>query len=52
MNKYVFAYYGEPNFNSPEEGKKHMSQWGAWMKTHGYENVILSLYGLQRKIGR
>ena len=33
MNKYVFAYYGEPKFKSPEEGKKHMTEWGAWMKT-------------------
>ena len=33
MNKYVFAYYGEPQFNSPEEGKAHMAEWRAWTKT-------------------
>ncbi len=35
MNKYVFAYYGEPQFKSPEEGKKHMSEWSTWMKSLG-----------------
>ena len=35
MNKYVLAYYGEPHFNSPEEGKKHMGEWGAWVKGLG-----------------
>ena len=35
MNKYVFAQYGEPHFNSPEEGKEHMSQWSAWVKSLG-----------------
>ena len=35
MNKYVFAYYGEPNFSNPEEGKRHMTEWVAWMKSLG-----------------
>ena len=35
MNKYLFAYYGEPQFKSPEDGKKHMAEWGAWMNTLG-----------------
>ncbi len=35
MNKYVFAYYGEPSFKSQEEGKKHMAQWRTWVKGLG-----------------
>ena len=35
MNKYVFAYYGEPHFNNPEEGQKHMAEWSTWMKGLG-----------------
>ena len=35
MTRYVFAYYGEPQFKNPEEGKKHMAEWGAWMKSLG-----------------
>ena len=35
MNKYVFAYYGEPQFNSPEEGKAHMAEWRAWTNALG-----------------
>ena len=35
MNKYVFAYYGEPQFKSPEDGKKHMDEWREWTKTLG-----------------
>ena len=31
MSDYVFAYYGEPKFESPEEGAKHMAKWQAWM---------------------
>ena len=35
MPNYVFAYYGEPNFKNPDEGKKHMAEWGAWVKGLG-----------------
>ena len=35
MKKFAFAYYGEPNFKSPEEGQKHMAQWGTWVKKLG-----------------
>lgn len=31
MNNYVFAYYGEPKFASPEQGAKHMAKWKAWV---------------------
>jgi hypothetical protein len=31
MNNYVFTYYGEPKFKSPEEGAKYMAKWKAWM---------------------
>lgn len=30
MSKYAFAYYGEPKFDSPEEGGKYMAKWEAW----------------------
>ena len=39
MNKYAFSYYGEPQFKSPEEGKKHMGEWRAWMETLGKSMV-------------
>lgn len=35
MSKYVLAYYGEPHFENPEEGTRHMTEWGAWMKALG-----------------
>ncbi len=35
MKQYVFAYYGEPKFKNPDDGKKHMAEWGAWMKLLG-----------------
>jgi hypothetical protein len=31
MSKYVFTYYGEPKFESPEEGSKYMAKWQAWV---------------------
>jgi|CXWL01.1.fsa_nt_gi hypothetical protein len=31
MTDYVFAYYGEPKFESPEKGAKHMAKWKAWV---------------------
>ena len=31
MPNYVFAYYGEPTFESREEGAEHMAKWRAWM---------------------
>jgi len=30
MSNYVFTYYGEPNFKSPDEGGKYMAKWLAW----------------------
>ena len=30
MPNYAFVYYGEPKFESPEEGSKHMAKWQAW----------------------
>ncbi len=35
MKKFVLTYYGEPSFTRPEDGKKYMADWGAWMKTLG-----------------
>lgn len=31
MSNYAFAYYGEPKFQSPEEGAKYMTKWKAWV---------------------
>ena len=31
MPKFVFAYHGNPDINSPEEGQVHMKKWKAWM---------------------
>lgn len=31
MPDYVFAYYGEPTFESREAGTEHMTKWRAWM---------------------
>ncbi|MBL4645179.1 MAG: hypothetical protein JKY99_01835 [Rhizobiales bacterium] len=30
MQKYVFAYHGQPKIESKEEGKAHMEKWMAW----------------------
>jgi hypothetical protein len=35
MKKYVFAYYGEPHFQTPEAGKKHMAEWRLWVQKLG-----------------
>ncbi len=35
MPNYAFAYYGEPKFESPEEGSKYMAKWTAWMSALG-----------------
>ena len=31
MPNYVFAYYGEPTFESRAKGAEHMGKWQAWM---------------------
>jgi hypothetical protein len=31
MRNYVFAYYGEPKFRSPEEGAKYKEKWMTWV---------------------
>jgi len=31
MSNYAFAYYGEPKFESPEEGAKYHAKWKAWV---------------------
>lgn len=30
MPKYALAYFGEPNFQSREEGAAHQQKWMAW----------------------
>jgi hypothetical protein len=35
MPDYVFAYYGEPKFASPEKGAQHMAKWKAWISGLG-----------------
>ncbi|OIQ38672.1 MAG: hypothetical protein BM560_18650 [Roseobacter sp. MedPE-SWde] len=31
MPKFVLAYHGHPDVNTPEEGAKMMAAWKAWM---------------------
>ena len=31
MTKFIFAYHGNPDINSPEEGQAHMKKWMEWM---------------------
>ncbi len=31
MPKFVLAYHGKPDVNSPEDGAKMMADWKAWM---------------------
>ena len=31
MPNYIFAYYGEPKFERPEEGAKHQERFMAWV---------------------
>jgi len=35
MQKFTFAYYGEPKFKSPEEGAKYKEKWRAWVRGLG-----------------
>ena len=35
MQKFTFAYYGEPKFKSPEEGAKDKEKWRAWVRGLG-----------------
>ncbi len=30
MKKFILAYYGQPNFTSAEEAKKHQELWKEW----------------------
>jgi len=41
MSDYVFAYHGGKEFDSPEEGQKHMKKWRAWLQGLG-DAVITS----------
>jgi len=40
MSNYVFTYYGEPNFKSPDEGGKYMAKWLAW--TDGLGDALVN----------
>lgn len=35
MPEYVFTYYGEPRFESPETCSTHMAKWEAWISGPG-----------------
>lgn len=39
MPKYLLAYHGTPQFDSPEDGKQHMEKWREWSQGLG-EAVI------------
>jgi|SRR3989304_3487816 len=45
MPSYVYAYYGEPKFDSPEEGAKYMAKWQAWVGGLGDAMVNLTPLG-------
>jgi hypothetical protein len=30
VSSYAIAYYGEPEFKSPEDGAKYQAKWRAW----------------------
>lgn len=31
MVDYVISYFGEPSFNSPEEGSQYQKKWRSWI---------------------
>ena len=35
MPNFVFTYYGEPQFTSPEDGAAYMGRWQAWVGSIG-----------------
>lgn len=35
MHKFLITYYGGDSFESPEQGKAHMTNWMAWMQGLG-----------------
>lgn len=35
MPNYVLAYYGAPNFETPEAGQAHQVKWTAWIEGLG-----------------
>src|SRR5712691_7947275 len=39
MPNYAFTYYGEPRFESPEEGTEHLARWQAWVGSLGHALV-------------
>jgi hypothetical protein len=40
MPEYVFTYYGEPRFESPETCNTHMAKWEAWIS--GLGNALVN----------
>ena len=39
MKRFTLTYYCEPKPKNPEEGRKHMEQWMAWVKSLGKSMV-------------
>ena len=35
MGNYAISYFGEPSFNSPEEGSLYQTKWRAWVSGLG-----------------
>ena len=35
MSNYAITYFGEPSFDSPEQGGKYMEKWGGWISSLG-----------------
>ena len=50
MSHYVFAYYGEPKFASPEEGATYRAKWQAWAGGIGDAFVNLTPMGMPKTV--
>ncbi len=53
MQKFIFAYHGNPDIKSPEEGQAHMTAWKAWMDGLGDAVIDRGLpAGPSKTVGR
>src|SRR5258708_3048397 len=50
MSNYVFSYYGEPTFKSPEEGANYKPKCQPWVGTIADPLVNLYPMGMQKKV--
>jgi hypothetical protein len=51
MANYVFAYYGEPKFENPEQGAQYREKWQAWVANLGDALVDPAMpFGVPKKV--